>query len=534
MKPDKFFALSLILFLAAANLIAQNAPLTGSTKSPGNTWNISGNAGTNKLTNFLGTIDNQDLVFKRNNVRAGLLNIRNTSWGVNALNSAGSGTDNTAVGIFALAGNTAGFYNTAMGSSTLLSNSTGNGNTGIGAGALLLNTTGNSNVAIGTMALYNNIRGSKLVAIGDSALYNNRQGATKDLEGIFNTATGSKSLFSNTLGSNNTANGFETLTKNTTGYANTAFGANALHENTTGTGNIAIGIGTLFLNTVGEKNTAIGYLAGCGNPAASGNIFIGPYAGYEERGSNKLCISNSESNAKNPLIYGDFNDQSLQVNNRLGIGLMSNGFPLELKAKDYGTYGQGLIKFYNSMGDPKWHIRIEPNGGLGFTESFIADKRLVINPGGNLGIGRTPTTNKLEVEGTASNSTGSWLVNSDSRLKKYITPINGEDVLEKLLQLKGITYEWNDDKTGYNRPGGLQYGFTAQNVQQVFPSLVAKDNLGYLQTSYSIYDPMFVEALRALNEKVRVLEEKDKIIASQEERISKLEKAMSSLLEKKQ
>ena len=31
-------------------------------------WSLSGNAGTNPLTQFIGTTDNQDLVFKRNNI----------------------------------------------------------------------------------------------------------------------------------------------------------------------------------------------------------------------------------------------------------------------------------------------------------------------------------------------------------------------------------------------------------------------------------------------------------------------------------
>ena len=46
----------------------------------------------------------------------------------------------------------------------------------------------------------------------------------------------------------------------------------------------------------------------------------------------------------------------------------------------------------------------------------------------------------------------------------------------------------NHDKTGNERPEGIQYGFTAQNIQANFPTLVAEDNLGYLQTAYDTYD----------------------------------------------
>ena len=53
-----------------------------------NSWLTTGNTGTNASTNFLGTIDNIDLVFKRNNTQSGLLNESRTSFGYNSLNPA--------------------------------------------------------------------------------------------------------------------------------------------------------------------------------------------------------------------------------------------------------------------------------------------------------------------------------------------------------------------------------------------------------------------------------------------------------------
>jgi hypothetical protein len=49
-----------------------------------NDWSTQGNAGTNAATHFIGTTDDMDLVFKRNNLRAGLINESdgNTGWGV--------------------------------------------------------------------------------------------------------------------------------------------------------------------------------------------------------------------------------------------------------------------------------------------------------------------------------------------------------------------------------------------------------------------------------------------------------------------
>ncbi len=81
-----------------------------------NDWNTKGNAGTDTSKNFIGTTDNVDLVFKRNNQRAGLINQSNgnTSWGANALNPASTSIFNTAIGSNALSLNE-GSGNTANG-----------------------------------------------------------------------------------------------------------------------------------------------------------------------------------------------------------------------------------------------------------------------------------------------------------------------------------------------------------------------------------------------------------------------------------
>lgn len=211
---------------------------------------------------------------------------------------------------------------------------------------------------------------------------------------------------------------------------------------------------------------------------------------------------------------------------KIGIGTSSPQFGLDLqninptiRLLGDGLYGPQLF-FYNV--DPAatfvGAIRFNNWGNQGGSIFYNADHTLEyygdvngllwhIDPTGRMGIKRVPVTNRLEVEGTASKSTaGDWLANSDARLKKNITPLDSKEMLEKLLALKGILYEWNDDKTCSERPEGIQYGFTAQNIQDVFPTLVEEDNLGYLQTGYGTYDPMMVEALRALNDKIQALE----------------------------
>lgn len=87
-------------------LVAADLPSLG-----GLYWSITGNAGTTPGTNFIGTTDDQDIVFKRNNIFAGRiqyngLNLGNTSFGVNS-------ADGTAIG--SIEGLTAIGHNAANG-----------------------------------------------------------------------------------------------------------------------------------------------------------------------------------------------------------------------------------------------------------------------------------------------------------------------------------------------------------------------------------------------------------------------------------
>ena len=156
--------------------------------------------------------------------------------------------------------------------------------------------------------------------------------------------------------------------------------------------------------------------------------------------------------------------------------------------------------------------------------------RLRVNANGNVGIGRNPTSRILEVNGNASKSSaGDWLANSDARLKKNIQPLNAETILQKLLSLQGITYEWDDDKTDYARPTGPQYGFTAQNIQEVFPTLVEEDAEGYLQTAYGTYDAMYVEAIRALQQQIDDLKADNTQLKAENEQLQKLKSEVADI-----
>ncbi|MBK6966772.1 MAG: tail fiber domain-containing protein [Bacteroidales bacterium] len=254
-------------------LTSDAAGKTSWTNSSASNWSLTGNAGTSPGSNFIGTTDNNPLVFKVNNLPAGKIDqmMFNTSFGVISMYSNTTGSGNTAQGFKALYANSTGSYNTAIGMNALPSNSSGYSNTALGSYALYSNTTGAHNTASGSQSMYLNTTGADNTATGAAALYENSTGS-------YNTATGFSSLTSNTTGNNNTSTGYNALYYNTTGYENTADGVSALYFNTTGFQNTAVGMQSLYSNTTGIYNTSVGWQSMYANTTGGWNTATGYWA----------------------------------------------------------------------------------------------------------------------------------------------------------------------------------------------------------------------------------------------------------------
>lgn len=313
-------------------------------------WSLTGNSGTNTATNFFGTTDDKDIIFKRNNIRAGYIG------------------DPVYDGSFN--------YN--------------NGNTSFGANSLVNPTVnfasqnGVRNVAIGPNVMPGLSTGRLNVGVGDFALFSNTTG-------IGNTAMGSGSLFSNSSASSNVAIGRNALTTSNADN-NTAVGFAALRQNASGTNNTALGFEALR-----------GVLG-------SGNVGVGYQAGRLETGSNKLYIENSNADASNALIYGEFDNNIVRVNGTLQISNPASA-PGYALPNVRGTNGQVLQT--NGAGTTSWvnptTLTItETDPQVSSTTSNVVPKwdgttlvdGVMTDDGTNVGIGVTPTAgNKLEVNG---------------------------------------------------------------------------------------------------------------------------------------
>ena len=343
---------------------------------------------------------------------------------------------------------------------------------------------------------------STSVLILPNSIESTKQGAS-----FTNTGLGYNALFLPQTGRrDNTAVGYSALSKNGTGTpteyqanGNTALGYGTLANNELGSYNTAVGAAAIYSDANGSYNTAVGYGALTGNKNASGNTALGFYA-LNRTTTTPVFSPNATDNTAIGIL--SLYDNQLG-NNNVGVGSRT----LYNNLNGSANIAIGANAGYNETGSNKLYIE-NTNSSTPLIGGDFSQDRV----GVNRDINSVSSTNyTFQVGGDASKDVaGNWASHSDKRLKRNIKPINSESILNKLLLLKGVTYEWSDNVTHTARPKGLQYGFIAQNIQEVFPTKVKQDANGYLMTAYGDYDPMVVEAIRALNNKIEQLENENK------------------------
>ena len=498
-----------ILDPAEINAMLTKYTCNGATGTAANAWGLTGNVGTNEVTNFIGTTDAKPLIFRTNNTYAGQISNNGmvamgigaapilsdasiVAIGKNALLNNGTGAtgfqgkDNTAVGIDALKANTTGNANISVGSYALNENTTGKENTATGVGALRNNNTGNMNVAVGYAALSQN-KESLNTAVGHSALQLNITGnnntaighasLNSNTIGDYNTAVGNYSLRFNLEGAQNTAMGFSALEENK-GSSNTAIGYNAMNKNLIGTSNTAIGDNALF-NSKGYDNTAVGAGALKTNTTGQSNTAIGVLSSYSNNtGGRNVAVG----------LNALFNNVSGSNNTAIGYGADVN-FPGINNATAIGY--NSTVSNANSMvfGDPNviaW--------AFGRTSTVT---------GNAIQVG----TNSTNGNGAFLTAGGVWTNASDSTKKEDITTLDGRDILAKIKQLP-IT-RWK-----YKGTNEYHIGPMAQDFHKLF-------NVGVDDKSISSLDPagIALKAIQAQQEEIDLLKQQINLMKTEIEKL---------------
>jgi hypothetical protein len=476
------------------------------------------------------------------------------------------GIENTGVGAYTLYYNTSGKSNTTLGIGTMFSNTTGNGNVAVGTRALGY-SNGNYNVAIGDSAMFNNNADGNLAA-GTFAMRNNNTGA-------YNTATGNYALLNNTNGHRNVALGDSALSANTTGSTNTgigylantssanlnnatAIGANAFvaQNNSVVLGSIngvngadadtKVGIGTTTPDstlsvankfTVGKSGTiqfdnsvpVMNYMFKSGDTNPNRMVFAhstgfpgwglqyidaGDKFNFMKPGADVLTVDldrmRTGVNTVNP-------DSTFSVANKFSVG--SSGtvqYDNSVSIMNYmfksGNNNANRMLFAHSQGFPNWGLQYQDAGDkFNFVASGVNAVTVDLT-NLRMGIGVTNPTYQLHLstDQAAKLTTSTWTTTSDIRLKT----IDGNYTkgLKDVMKLNTIMYHYAKGNARNLATDVQAYGFSAQEVQKVFPEAVTEEKDGYL--SLNIH-PILVAYVNAFKEQQQQIETLQKEVATE-------------------
>jgi trimeric autotransporter adhesin len=239
-------------------------------------------------TDFIGSVNDKNFVFKRLNIESGIIGLTNTSFGEETLKSTSLGINNSALGSYSLNSLNNGSNNTGIGRSSLRQNPNGVFNTALGAAALYGGISGSENLALGMFSLYTS-RGSQNVGIGNNSLY------SLTSSGDLNTAIAYKS-------------GFFQLS----GNKNIIIGANS----------------DVIVVTDSEQLTILKTIYGTGIGTIDSKIGIGdayPQTKLEVNGAMTLKSKSVSDSATSTIIVG--NRSYIKINNTTSTGQLnlSNG-----------------------------------------------------------------------------------------------------------------------------------------------------------------------------------------------------------------
>ncbi|MEK7711199.1 MAG: tail fiber domain-containing protein [Planctomycetota bacterium] len=185
----------------------------------------------------------------------------------------------------------------------------------------------------------------------------------------------------------------------------------------------------------------------------------------------------------------------------------------------YGAPTLAHAEYTVGIGPGSTDFRISPSSDFSVV-SFAVNQDGIVN------IGPVGSGIMLNVfGGAAKNGGGSWSSISDARLKHDIVPLQG--TLDRLLTLRGRSYEFNDDevKSGRALPG-RQIGLIAQEVEEVFPDWIDYTKDGYRMVTERATTALMVESLRDLRR------EKDEGLAAQQHQIDALRQENAELLKR--
>ncbi len=285
---------------------------------------------------------------------------------------------------------------------------------------LRMTTPTSSSLYFGNNAGLSDTFSTQNIGIGNNALSSlDPTGGSPSVASKFNVAIGTSAGFKLSRGFRNSLIGYRSGVLLTTGNFNVMIGGNAGSQIETGGGNTILGHYS-FLTPEGSHNVYLGADAGTmgaiPQTSRTGSVFIGPSAQTNDTSDHLLVIDHYLSSE--PLLFGKFTDQYLQVGGELNIA-GEYSFPITdgTLGQILSTDGSGAVHWITPVdnvidadSDPTNEIELPTGGsngqilqtdGVGIV-SWVDAPAPVLIP--NLGIGTTNPQSEVHIQGTDSHN----------------------------------------------------------------------------------------------------------------------------------
>jgi hypothetical protein len=220
------------------------------------------------------------------------------------------------------------------------------------------------------------------------------------------------------------------------------------------------------LHVVGT-GCASNYERGVSNFYYNSSICAGGFVGFHARGTEASPTT---------VANGDYLS-GIHLGGHDGTSFITTSYIL---AKVNGTVATGSI----------------PTDILFETGSTAAGtgEKMRLTSAGRLGIGTSSPSEMLHVVGNIC-ATGTIATCSDLRYKKDINKI--DNALSLISKFNGYTYNYKVKEFPENKfDSTAQVGFIAQELQEVLPQVVQKNEAGYLAVDYAKVTPLLLMAIK--------------------------------------